>query len=304
MKYQKYFDSRTFAFNVSPLKKNYFSLEIDEMLDDVFSEGFEKFDVAKYNKSACHHAFFELKTGEITSMCLNSFLNSDFIAKNIEFENQKFHKIISQKEDSVSALYRKITNISKTEEPRVLIYHLSKYFIENRKNTENIIYKYLHNKEMQGINLEFKSYTQYSPFFRDEVIYFQSFGDVVKYDVMNTFKKNIKINICENCGQFFVPIRRSDEKYCNFNYLNGKSCKDVGYENKVNADDILKTYRTIYKTQNARKQRNKDSVTDIENKFHQWTIYAKEQLRLCKSGKIDLEQMKLNISRNDWLKNR
>ena len=295
------YDSRIFAFNIST-KDNNFSLEINEMKEDVFSVDFDKFDVNKYNNSILYSTFFDLKIGEITSMCLNSFLDMNFLIKNIEYAEKMFFKIVFKNGKSVPKLFEKVTELSRTEEHRVLSAHLSKYVRENIDNTENIIHNYLYNEKMLEKSLNFVNYTHYSPQFQEEVLYLKSFDDVVKYDMINLFKKNIKINICENCGQYFVPIKRNDEKYCNFNYLNGKSCRDVGYENKVNANEILKTYRTIYKTQNARKQRNKDNIIDIENKFRKWTVYAKEQLNLCQNGKIDLEQMKANISKNDWLK--
>lgn len=53
--------------------------------------------------------------------------------------------------------------------------------------------------------------------------------------------QSIPVNLCENCGRFFVPQKRSDEKYCAYPPQSGEeSCRKIGAANafrKKNAQD-------------------------------------------------------------------
>ena len=123
----------------------------------------------------------------------------------------------------------------------------------------------------------------------------------LELDLVQTFQNHKHIKKCENCGKFFIPSSRSDEIYCDNIYRNGKTCKQIGYENKINGDEILKEYRKIYKTQNARKQRNRKSSHRIDLYFSQWATFAKSQLDLCQEGKITIQALRDRISKDDWM---
>lgn len=124
----------------------------------------------------------------------------------------------------------------------------------------------------------------------------------IHLDAVGLFKSNIVIKKCENCGKFFIPTSRNDEKYCDNIFRNNKTCKELGYYEKVINNDVLKTYRTIYKTQNARKQRNKDNIPDVDYRFKQWVEFAKKELEKCKKAIITVEEFKNNISKDSWLR--
>ena len=108
--------------------------------------------------------------------------------------------------------------------------------------------------------------------------------------------------ICQNCGKYFVPESRSDEIYCNNIFKGNRTCRQIGYENKINGDEVLREYRKIYKTQNARKQRNKDNIQGLEERFAVWSAFAKGQLIKCQNGEISVDDMKTSISTTDWMK--
>lgn len=131
--------------------------------------------------------------------------------------------------------------------------------------------------------------------------YFKSLSDLALFDMYEALKRNVTVKTCENCGALFIPSSRSDEKYCDYHKIGGKSCKHVGYDNKVGSSDILKTYRTIYKTQNARKNRNKGNILTIEDRFRKWAFFAKQQLKLCQDGKITIDDLRESISGNEWI---
>lgn len=75
----------------------------------------------------------------------------------------------------------------------------------------------------------------------------------------------------------------------------GKTCKELSYEIKLENDEITKTYRNAYKTQNAKKQRNKH-IPEIEASFKNWVLNAQKQKKLCNDKVISLEDFK------NWLK--
>lgn len=132
--------------------------------------------------------------------------------------------------------------------------------------------------------------------------FFENEFTLLIFDFVQMKKIGIDIKRCENCGKYFVPETRSDEIYCNNIFKGNRTCRQIGYENKVNGNEVLREYRKIYKTQNARKQRNKDNIQGLEQRFSDWSAYAKEQLVKCQNGEITLAEMRANISPTDWMK--
>lgn len=132
------------------------------------------------------------------------------------------------------------------------------------------------------------------------ILSFSTLYDALMYDSYEVKKYDVHPVKCQNCGKLFFPHSRSDEIYCNNIFRNGKTCKDLGYEMKVEADQIMKEYRRIYKMQNARKQRNSQK-RNIAARFDDWAVSAKQALKLCQNGKITLEEMKRQISGTEWM---
>lgn len=73
--------------------------------------------------------------------------------------------------------------------------------------------------------------------------------------------KVVEIKNCAICGQKFIPLKRSDELYC-------QKCKKTAF-NTIKNDDIYYTeYRRTYKTISARAKRHGTSsgIKDWEDK--------------------------------------
>jgi len=101
---------------------------------------------------------------------------------------------------------------------------------------------------------------------------------LVMLDYLKIYNANIPVKVCENCGKYFIPRIRSDEKYCNYQFKNGKSCKETGYEIKLKGDIFKTAYRKAYKTQHARIRYN-NHISDYEEKhFRPWEVAAKKAL--------------------------
>lgn len=89
---------------------------------------------------------------------------------------------------------------------------------------------------------------------------------------------HIPIKECENCGKYFIPGARSDEKYCDNYYKDGKTCKELGYETKLKKDKFKTAYRSAYKTQRARIKYNSHITNYEEVHFKPWEQAAKQAL--------------------------
>lgn len=130
---------------------------------------------------------------------------------------------------------------------------------------------------------------------------FSDFSSLIAYEVRQMIGQNREIKVCENCGRFFIPSNRRDEKYCD-NICSGfKTCKQVAFSRRLDNDEALKAYRKIYKTQHARKQRNGNNKKKIEQYFEQWSVFAKNKLSQCQNGEISLEEMANSISGKEWM---
>ncbi len=118
------------------------------------------------------------------------------------------------------------------------------------------------------------------------------------FDLASIAKERLNIKICENCGKYFLPTTRSDEIYCDNEFKNGRTCKQMGYENKVSNDEYLKVYRTAYKTQHAKMLRNSHNKPDYKKEvFDVWVKEAKAMKENAQNGVNTLEEFKhwLNV---------
>jgi len=119
--------------------------------------------------------------------------------------------------------------------------------------------------------------------------------DAIQLFFILAIKEDTVISQCKICGKYFIPMSKRDEIYC-------LQCRDISYDSKIKENETLKTYRTIYKTQNARKQRNARNIRNIDERFERWKAFAKEKLNACQNGIITLEEMKQAISSDNWIK--
>lgn len=118
--------------------------------------------------------------------------------------------------------------------------------------------------------------------------------DAIQLLFVLAFKSKNIISKCKVCGQYFIPTSKREEIYC-------PNCRNVSYDTKIKDDEIRSAYRTIYKTQNARKRRN-SHIPTIEERFDNWGSFAKEKLNSCVRGDITVEEMKQMLSTDEWIR--
>lgn len=101
---------------------------------------------------------------------------------------------------------------------------------------------------------------------------------LITLELINLKNNNIIIKKCENCKKLFLPSKRSDEIYCDRVFKNGKTCKELGYSEKVKNDIFKQTYTKARKTQHARIRYN-SHIPDYKEKHYEPWKKAAEQAR-------------------------
>lgn len=114
-----------------------------------------------------------------------------------------------------------------------------------------------------------------------------SIEDFIGVSLIQILQNNIKLCRCENCDKLFISTSKSNEKYCTYKYKGKKTCRDLSYSIHLQKDELSNILRKKYRTENAKKNRNKH-IPKIEEKFQSWYLKAKGQKTLCEKGKISL----------------
>lgn len=133
------------------------------------------------------------------------------------------------------------------------------------------------------------------------------FTELLNILIDQYFQKKFVIKICHNCGKYFIPSSRTDEKYCDnpSPQNSSKTCKEYGakktYRDKLNSDEarrahyntsqffrmkinrakeeqeiklytkLFNTYKTNYEKQKKKFNNNKISESDFIN----WIVAQK-----------------------------
>lgn len=121
-----------------------------------------------------------------------------------------------------------------------------------------------------------------------------SLEDIFNIYLSLLMEHKLVINKCKNCGKYFIPDNRSDEKYCsNPSPQNSKkTCKEYGakktYRDKQNSNIIRKSH---YNTSQFFRMKAKRAKTENEQKqlnklFEKYKVNYEKQLKKYKNKKI------------------
>lgn len=175
-------------------------------------------------------------------------------------------------------------------------------FIEGSENALSLINELVPTSMELGYkilpNIDAKQHTYYFL----EIFKLTDLDTFMKYDILKIIERRININKCSNCGKYFIPKNKSNEKYCDNIFKDNKTCKAISYNVKLEKDEIENLYRKAYKTQNAKKHRN-SHIKNINDTFKKWSTEAKMQKDLCKNNIITIEEFKIWLTKNEnWHK--
>ena len=167
-----------------------------------------------------------------------------------------------------------------------IINELTKDFV-SFAGLQNIIPKYLNAgvlaEEFERIMLDAQAIHVKIDFTNKDgifmIYYMSDLFSLLAFDINEIKKNNIVIKRCENCGKYFIPQNRSDEKYCDKIFKNNKTCKEVGYEMKLKKDSFKSEYRKAYKTQHARIKYNSHIPDYMIKHFDPWNDAAKAAMK-------------------------
>lgn len=265
-----------------------------------FKKHIDNFEISDSN-------FYELNIGDLFITALNAFLYPKDLLNIYECTKKQLSMLEKiQPQDTIEGIW----NTYKQQVPYTesllfyacFVHYVAKLIEEESGLLLDLMDIYQHKTTITPDSIpSISAIIKFNAENQSSDYYFSGLEDAIIFDFYEIVKNNIEIKTCENCGKYFIPIARSDEIYCGNIYKNGKTCKQLGYENRINANEVLKTYRKIYKTQNARKQRNAKNIKSIDSYFLQWTKYAKKQLRLCQEGKISISVLTDRISSDNWM---
>lgn len=110
-----------------------------------------------------------------------------------------------------------------------------------------------------------------------QVFFLKDIYSLLCMELLNLQTHNITIKVCENCNRPFITQNRTDEIYCDRIFKNGKTCKNVGYIEKVKKhDEFMQAYTKARKTQHARIKYN-SHITDYKAKHYEpWKVEAEK----------------------------
>lgn len=119
----------------------------------------------------------------------------------------------------------------------------------------------------------------------------QSSLSLILFEAAHAFESNTKFVKCKNCGNYFVPVGRSDSKYCGYPSPQdaSKNCRDIGANatqaRKMKNDTVTQEYRRLYmRLKMALKRHPQDQ--ELSAHLKELTEGMKEQRRLLKAGEI------------------
>lgn len=110
--------------------------------------------------------------------------------------------------------------------------------------------------------------------------------------------KSISINKCNYCKDYFMPISRSDEKFCSKVYPDGTSCRTLGvrdnWKTVLEEDEVRKLYTNTYQKKLMYCKRNPEDIEAKEN-FEFWKKEIKQMMKQYKKGIVSKEKIELVI---------
>ena len=115
------------------------------------------------------------------------------------------------------------------------------------------------------------------------------------FEMAHIYADKIPIVKCRNCGQYFVPKKRSDTLYCGYPAPDNpeKTCKEIGAQKawlkKEKTDDVTKAYRKVYMRYKMKTNRHPDDA-GAQEKMKQLTDGIKEWRQKMAAGKAEKDE--------------
>ena len=208
---------------------------------------------------------------------LNDINNSkNKLIEELEFLQNKFEDLNPMEKLYLIDYNRKLLGKTPyyTENYFTSAFEPSKIFIKKYVNKDNIINEFK-NKTVEIV----------------ETFILYNSDDLIRFELIQVVKNNIKINKCNLCNNYFIPLGRNDTLYCNRIYKNqNKTCNQIGarlkYIEKNKENPIHIQYEKAYRRMYSKQRRN------VINKkqFFNWTEKSKNLRNKCINNEISFDE--------------
>ena len=106
---------------------------------------------------------------------------------------------------------------------------------------------------------------------------------------------------CQNCGKYFIPIKKTDEIYCDYPKPSGKTCREQGasilYNKRLQENSAYSEYRKLYLQKFNYAKKNKGNKS-IQKDFENWKNEAKKYMSKLKHNEINENEVFEWIKKN------
>ena len=131
-----------------------------------------------------------------------------------------------------------------------------------------------------------------------EVLYPNSFYDLIDFALRECFRQNVKLRVCKNCGRYFAPSGKGSAEYCELTLdAKGRTCKEIGamktYSIRKKENPIFTEYRREYKRRFSWIKAGRINAAE----FYAWSAAAKEKEAECEAGTINFDEFKAWLAR-------
>lgn len=119
---------------------------------------------------------------------------------------------------------------------------------------------------------------------------------LILFEAAHAMDAKTKFVKCKNCGNYFVPVGRSDSVYCRYPSPQDetKECREVGANatraKKMKNDTLTQEYRRLYMRLKMAIKRHPDDET-LQGRFQQLTDGMKDKKKLHKAGDLSVDDI-------------
>lgn len=123
----------------------------------------------------------------------------------------------------------------------------------------------------------------------------RSMISLLMFEIAHMIDNGCRAIKCKNCGQYFVPLKRSDTRYCNYPSPEDpkRTCKEVGAQNawarKEKTDDVTRVYRKVYMRYKMAANRHPER-TEAQKKLEQLIAERGEWMRRIQNEEAKPEE--------------
>lgn len=119
---------------------------------------------------------------------------------------------------------------------------------------------------------------------------------LILFEAAHALDAQTKFVKCKNCGEYFVPVGRSDSVYCGYPSPQDetKECRVVGANatraKRIKNDVMTQEYRRLYMRLKMAIKRHPDDG-EVQEKFQKLTDGMKEKKKLKEEGRISVDSI-------------